>query len=56
VDNVENQNKTLQRAINEYYQHTITHSRGRRGCDRIVVGFTCALSAYHDLSCVFEFR
>ena len=30
--------------------------RGRCGCDRMVVGFTttCAISAYHDLSCEFE--
>ena len=30
--------------------------RGRRGCDRLVVGFTtiCAISAYHHLRCEFE--
>ena len=30
--------------------------RGRRGRDRIVVGFTttCAISAYHHQSCEFE--
>jgi hypothetical protein len=30
--------------------------RGRRGRDRMVVGFTttCAISAYHRLSCKFE--
>jgi hypothetical protein len=30
--------------------------RGRCGRDRMVVGFTttCAISAYHDLSCEFE--
>jgi len=31
---------------------------GRRGCDRIVVGFTTtyAISAYHNNSCEFEPR
>ena len=32
------------------YDITITrHSRGRHGCDRMVVGFTttCAISTYH---------
>jgi hypothetical protein len=31
-------------------------NRGRRGCDCMVVGFTttCAITAYHHLSCVFK--
>jgi hypothetical protein len=31
-------------------------NRGRRGRDRVVVGFTttCATSAYHHYSCEFE--
>jgi hypothetical protein len=30
-------------------EHTHTHARGGRGCDRMVVGFTTtyAISAYH---------
>ena len=30
-------------------EHTHTHARGCRGCDRMVVGFTTtyAISAYH---------
>ena len=30
--------------------------RGRRGCDRMVVGFTCAISTYHHQICEFETR
>ena len=35
-----------------------SHWRGSRGHDRMVVGFTttCAISAYHHLSCEFEPR
>ena len=39
---------------------SLIHSRGRHGCDRMVVtvGFTttCAISAYHHWSCDFEPR
>ena len=40
---------------------SLTHSfafKGRRGCGRMVVGFTttCAISAYHHYSCEFEPR
>jgi len=33
-------------------------NQGRRGCDRMVVGFTtnCAISAYHHFSCELESR
>jgi hypothetical protein len=36
----------------------IFHFRGRRGSDRMVVGFTASyvISAYHHWSCEFEFR
>jgi len=39
-----------------YHRHIWTE--GRRGCDRMVVGFTttCAISAYHHYSCEFEPR
>jgi hypothetical protein len=35
-----------------------TNKQGRRGRDRMVVGFatTCAISAYHRYSCEFEPR
>ena len=42
-----------------YIQHQQTSSRGRRGRDRMVVGFTTtyAIGAYHHWSCVaFDFR
>ena len=34
------------------------YSKGRRGRDRMVVGFTttCAISAYHNDDCEFEPR
>ena len=38
------------------YKQTSLHRRGRRGCDRMVVGFTTtyAVSAYHHSSCELE--
>ena len=44
-----------------YYHYVIIFSgifRGRRGSDRMVVGFptTCAISIYHHGSCEFEPR
>ena len=40
------------------YQYELLHLEGRPGRDRMVVGFTttCAISAYHQLSCEFESR
>jgi hypothetical protein len=37
-------------------KHVPSYQRGRRGRDRIVVGFTTthAISAYHHLRCEFE--
>ena len=38
--------------------HLTLTSQGRRGHDRMVVGFTtaCVISAYHHKSCEFEHR
>ena len=38
-------------------KHVPSYRRGRRGRDRMVVGFTTthAISAYHHLRCEFEF-
>jgi hypothetical protein len=37
------------------YYFYLNGVRGRRGCDRMIVGFTttCAISAYHHYSCRF---
>ena len=41
-----------------YVIHLHSTRWGRRGCDRMVVGFiaTCAISAYHHYNCEFEPR
>ena len=41
-----------------HYIYIVYGIGGHHGCDRMVVGFTttCAISAYHHLSCEFESR
>ena len=51
------------KAIQPYYSHKCysldqNTQRDHHGCDHMTVGFTtpCAISAYHQQSCEFEFR
>jgi hypothetical protein len=48
----------IERYIYYHTCHILHVSWSRRGCDRIVVGFTttCVISAYHHLSCEFKPR
>jgi hypothetical protein len=49
---------TLHDSLYRFVMELLILHWGRRGRDHIVVGFTttCAISAYHNLSCEFEPR